>query len=185
LRLEPPEPFTDGNVVLRDLRPEDARPFIRPFLDEDGFAWLVGSQEDPTEASVLEDIEKEPERRAEGASATFAIAEASDDGFRGTAVLFGIDWEHRRGELGIWLMPEARGRGLARGSLRLLCRWAFGELGLMRLQMKTLPENLAMLRACEALGFRREGILRSYDDVRGRRGDLVLLSLLPSELNEA
>jgi RimJ/RimL family protein N-acetyltransferase len=185
VRLAPPDPFTDGRVVLRRLRPDDAGPFTRPFAEEEGFSWLVGAEEDPTEAGVLEDIEREPSRRAAGESATFAVAEAGDDAFRGTAVLFGVTWHHARAELGIWLVPAARGRGLARGALALLCGWAHEQLGLVRLQMKTVPDNEAMLRTCERLGFEREGVLRSYDNVRGRRSDLVLLSLLPGELTRS
>jgi [ribosomal protein S5]-alanine N-acetyltransferase len=44
------------------------------------------------------------------------------------------------------------------------------------------PDNAPSLAMAERVGFRREGLLRSYRVIRGRRVDFVMLSLLPGEL---
>jgi ribosomal-protein-alanine N-acetyltransferase len=175
--------MSDGRVVLRDLRSDDALAYARAFAEDTELGWLIGSEEDPAEADALQSMDEEREHRDEGRGATFAITERGSDEFLGDVVLFAIDWRHLRGEAGIWLRPAARGRGLALGALRLVCAWAFDDLALERLEMKTVPDNEPMLRLAQAAGFTREGVLRSYDRVRGRRSDLVLVSLLPGELS--
>ena len=80
-----------------------------------------------------------------------------------------------------WLLPESRGRALATRAVRLVSTWAFEELGIARLQLWTEPENLASQRVAERSGFQREGLLRSNDEIGGRRVDSVLYARLPSD----
>ena len=68
-------------------------------------------------------------------------------------------------------------------ALQTLCRFAFAQLGLKRLELLADPENVASQRVAEKVGFQREGVLRSrllHPD--GRRRDDVMFSLLPDEL---
>lgn len=89
----------------------------------------------------------------------------------------------RTGHIGYWVAREARGRGVCTAALARLCRFAFEELGLERLELMTDPENEASQRVAEKVGFRREGVLRSQLLHRdGRRRDSVMFSLLPDEL---
>jgi RimJ/RimL family protein N-acetyltransferase len=89
-----------------------------------------------------------------------------------------------RVELGYWLLPEGRGQGRATRALRLVSRWALSQPDVARLELATSPENTASQRVAERSGFRREGVLRSYHVVDGRREDAVFFSLLPGDLNE-
>jgi RimJ/RimL family protein N-acetyltransferase len=54
----------------------------------------------------------------------------------------------------------------------------------VRIEMTTLPDNEASLGLARKLGFQREGVMRSRNFERGRHVDLVLLSLLASELRQ-
>lgn len=93
-----------------------------------------------------------------------------------------VDEQKRSGHIGYWCARPARGRGVMTHALRLLCRYAFEELALERLELFTDPENVASQRVAEKAGFQREGILRShlpYPD--GRRRDSVMFSLLPDD----
>jgi ribosomal-protein-alanine N-acetyltransferase len=87
-----------------------------------------------------------------------------------------------RAQVGYWVAAAERGRGVATRALRLVCRWALDELGVKRLQLLTDPANLSSQRVAVRVGFRREGILRSYLDLGDRRRDGVMFSLLPGEL---
>ena len=75
-------------------------------------------------------------------------------------------------ELGYWLLASARGRGLARRAAALLCTWAFEVCGVSRLQLTTLPGNVASERVAAACGFARHGTLRR--DVKGTPRTLTL-----------
>jgi RimJ/RimL family protein N-acetyltransferase len=65
----------------------------------------------------------------------------------------------------------------------LLSRWAARERGLGRLQLIVEPDNLASIRVAERAGFRREGRLRDYIELKGSRRDVYMYSLLPEELH--
>jgi len=86
-------------------------------------------------------------------------------------------------DIGYWVKREARGRGVATRALRLLSRWAVDELGADRLQLITEPANKASQRVAEKAGFQREGVLRSLLEIKGRRRDFVMFSLLPRDLD--
>jgi [ribosomal protein S5]-alanine N-acetyltransferase len=68
-------------------------------------------------------------------------------------------------EVGYWLLAAARGRGIARRAVRLLCTWSFDECRLDRLQLATLPGNVASETVAKACGFHRKGTL--VRDVKG------------------
>lgn len=87
-----------------------------------------------------------------------------------------------RVEVGYWVARDARGRGVATRAVRLLARLAFDELGFERVELHADVENLASHRVAENAGFTREGVLRSHAVLGGRRRDMVLFSLLPSDL---
>jgi RimJ/RimL family protein N-acetyltransferase len=110
----------------------------------------------------------------------FAVEE--DGGLVGS-IGMGVNEETRTGQIGYWCARRARGRGITTHALRLLCRYAFEELSLERLELITDPENLVSQRVAERAGFKREGILRSHlPHADGRRRDSVMFSLLPGEL---
>jgi len=116
-----------------------------------------------------------------GEAATFAICDASGSCVGHIFVnMSGV----RRGSVGYWLLPEARGKGLASHALRLVSRWALRDLDLRRLALLTEPSNRQSRRVAEANGFLEEGVLRSYAEIDGRRFDYVSYSLLPSDLEQ-
>jgi len=124
-------------------------------------------------------LELNRSRWERGEAATFAICDATGSCVGHVFVnLTGV----RRGSVGYWLLPEARGKGLASRALKLVSRWALRDLALMRLALLTEPSNRQSRRVAEASGFLEEGVLRSYTEIDGRRIDYVSYSLLPSDL---
>lgn len=167
----------DGEIVLRAWREEDAPavyeacqdpeiqhwiPMIpRPYELEHALAYVRGERRTP---ETLE----------------YAIVE--NDSVVG-AIGMTVRDSTRTGHVGYWCAPWARRRGLTSRALRLLCRHAFDELELERLELVTDPDNVASQRVAENAGFQREGVLRSHVlHPDGRRRDSVMFSLLPAEL---
>ena len=58
-------------------------------------------------------------------------------------------------EVGYWLLARARGKGVGRRAVRLLCDWALESGGVDRLQLTTLPGNAASERVAAGCGFTR------------------------------
>ena len=79
-------------------------------------------------------------------------------------------------ELGIELVPEARGRGAGTEAVRLLCTYLH-ENGYPRVQASTAVNNVAMRRALERAGFDFEGVQREYMPVEDGRADYALYAL--------
>jgi RimJ/RimL family protein N-acetyltransferase len=111
-----------------------------------------------------------------------AFAALDDDGrFVGLALAVDIDREGREVELGYITAPAARGRGIATAMLDELTRWAFDELGALRVTLIIDVENRASSRVAERCGYVLEGVMRSSylkDDVRIDAG---LWSRLPTD----
>jgi RimJ/RimL family protein N-acetyltransferase len=83
--------------------------------------------------------------------------------------------------IGIQLLPQARGRGIGTQAQRLLVRYLFAHTPVVRIEADTERENVAEQRALEKAGFRREGVLRSVAFRDGRWRDGVLYSVLRDE----
>lgn len=83
--------------------------------------------------------------------------------------------------IGIQLLPQARGRGIGTQAQRLLVRYLFAHTPVVRIEADTERENVAEQRALEKAGFRREGELRSITFRDGQWRDGVLYSVLRDE----
>jgi RimJ/RimL family protein N-acetyltransferase len=84
-------------------------------------------------------------------------------------------------EIGYWVGPSARGRGVATQAARAVCGWAFTTLGLEIIEWHAEVGNLASRRVAEKAGFLIEATLRRRHVRRGRRVDVWAGSLLNGE----
>jgi len=80
--------------------------------------------------------------------------------------------------VGYWLgLPHVR-RGYMTDAVRCIVPFAFGTLGLHRLEAACLPHNTASTRVLEKSGFRREGTARRYLKINDVWQDHDLYALL-------
>lgn len=178
--MSPPR-LTDGRVVVRALEEKDVDAYLAAFEEGASLLNLLGYEEAPSredaERWLAANWVEPPELR----SWEFAIADGATDAFLGALMFHSLAWRHRRGEIGIWLAREKRGRGNGKAAFKLLLDWAFDDLGLERIEITALPENEVMPRIAESLGFTFEGTMRRRNLERGRRVDLLLWGLLRDE----
>lgn len=117
-----------------------------------------------------------------GTHASWAVADPADDRLLGDVSLHELDVEHGDAEIGYTVLPDARGRGVARRAIRTATRFAFEELGFFRVQLYHAVENVASCNAASAAGFRPEGTLRlSYRYGDGERHDEHLHARLATD----
>jgi RimJ/RimL family protein N-acetyltransferase len=134
----PAPPLSDGVIALRGWRHDDVPAIVRmcsdelsarfttvpaPYGEEDARAWLASH----------------PDRRAAGRSIAFAALEPPVDDPVASIGLSILD--PGMGEIGYLAGPTARGRGIVTRGVGLICAWAFGDLGLVRLQLTTHPDT--------------------------------------------
>ncbi len=176
------EPIADRSVVLRDAAERDIPEILIAHQDDPQLYVRLGLDRPPSGAELGRQIEEAASERGSGTRARLTILEHTSDQFRGRIVVHNVDWENARAGLSVWVVPQARGRGLARVSLRLAARWLFESCGLARIELLTEPDNEPMLRAAQGAGFTNEGVLRRHVRRGENREDMVILSLLASEL---
>jgi aminoglycoside 6'-N-acetyltransferase len=91
--------------------------------------------------------------------------------------------EFEHANIDLFLTASLHGRGLGRDAVRTLARWLVGEGGHHRLTIDPALANEPAIRAYEAVGFKRVGVLRRYwRDPQGVWQDGLLLDLLADEL---
>lgn len=121
-----------------------------------------------------------PDRRATGAGAVFVIEHEAR--LAGVIDLKRTDWAARTTEIGYWLSPWARGRGLMTAAVTLLTRWVIGDQGFCRVELRIAPGNEASQRVARAAGYTREGTLRNAGWIHAGRVDLDVFSFVDADL---
>ncbi|MFJ4013737.1 GNAT family N-acetyltransferase [Streptomyces sp. NPDC090026] len=170
-----------GSAVGLRARHEDDIPVLRAELYNDV---VTASRAESGAWRPVSPGAKDPRLAVDGTEeghVPFSVVELEGGTLVGTATLWGIDDHNRSAHLGLSLLPASRGRGYGSDAVAVLCHYGFVVRGLRRLQLETLSDNLAMLRAAERNGFVREGVLRSSAWVLGEFLDEVLLGLLAQE----
>jgi [ribosomal protein S5]-alanine N-acetyltransferase len=165
----------DG-VVLRPLRPDDARAFAGAFADDPQLGAWVGFEEDPDEDWFRESLDSD-----QGSGFQLAVTADGSDTLLGIVIVHHVERAQGRAEIGFWLAREARGAGLGRRALTVLVDWLFDQPWLRRLELTTTPDNAGAIALAERLGFTREGVLRQRVVERGRAVDIVWFGLLREE----
>jgi len=85
-------------------------------------------------------------------------------------------------EVGYWVDPRARGRGVATTAVRAVCQWAVTAAGIELITWRCDAGNIASRRVAEKAGFRMEGTLRQRRVRDGVRVDEWAGSLLRAEV---
>jgi RimJ/RimL family protein N-acetyltransferase len=177
----PDPPLADDLIRLRPWREADFEPAHAATRDP-LISRYTRVPVDQTMDELRAYIVNSELRRQAGELLFFAIADVKSDAFLGIVALQRFDWVQRRGEIGYWLASGSRGRGVASRAVRMLAAWGLRHLGLARLALCTDVDNIPSQGVAQRCGFAREGILRSFEERKGHRYDVVLYSLLPADL---
>jgi RimJ/RimL family protein N-acetyltransferase len=169
--------LTGPRVLRRPWHPDDVDAVFAACQDPEVQRWTQVPVPYSREAAETFVGEVADGTRAEG-GALFAVVDHGGD-LIGSIGLFPP--QDGVGEIGYWSVPGSRGRGLMTEALVLLCRWAFEDVGLRRLELKVDPRNDASRRLGERADFRVEGTLRQRSLQRGVPVDDVVLGLLATD----
>lgn len=178
LRLAiPEEGVSDGELVLRLPGEHDVDALVPAFSDpeilEAGNLPPFGREE------LVETLPYLPALAESGRLLPLVVVDAGGE-ILGGGTLHHLDAERGIVEIGYWLLPHARGRGVATRVARLLAEHAF-SLGVQRVAAYVNVGNERSDRVLERAGFTREGVVRSLPKPGGRRVDKTLYSMLPGE----
>jgi ribosomal-protein-alanine N-acetyltransferase len=155
----PDPPLVDGELRLRPWTAGDAAALSAAWGDPE-VARFTGVPADRSEAAARRWIEGDGARRAAGRSLDLVVD--VDGQVAGEVGL--VDRPGRPGvaEVGWWIGPAHRGRGLAARAVRLLAGWALGALELSALEAVCDPANPASAAVARRAGFTPDGAIWGF-----------------------
>jgi [ribosomal protein S5]-alanine N-acetyltransferase len=166
--LELPRPdLTDGSIVLRAWHTGDAGDLVAAVLEPSpGLPRWESAQE------ARGWIARQRTRLTERVGYPFAITSSETGAVEGFVGL----WLRPDGSaaFGYWVLPHARGRGLATRAVDLVARWAHDELGITVLEIAAEPGNAGSIRVAERSEFELVGPVTGYRDAGGGIRDVLL-----------
>jgi RimJ/RimL family protein N-acetyltransferase len=177
LRL-PDEPLSDGRVVLRPWVYRDVADAHAGMQDPEVPRFTTIPRGNPRTAVHLY-LDHQSLARAAGTELALAVTETGEDRFLGSISLVRLDWDARETEIGYWLAPWGRGRGVMTAAVRLLAAWTFATLPLDLLHLRIDVDNAPSMAVAERCGFVRTGTALAADAAPGdrQRVDLALYAL--------
>ena len=170
--------FEDELIYLANIEPEkDAEIESKWSHDAKYLRMLSVEYACPLSAMQIKKRYECIEKKADESGTLFylTIRKREDDRLVGFICISVFDWSHRAASLQLGLGDAAdRGQGYGSRALKLMLRYAFGELNLRRISVKVPAYNTVALHIFEKAGFvvevcRRQAIQRDgkcWDDMR-------------------
>ncbi|HEY0712766.1 MAG TPA: GNAT family N-acetyltransferase [Polyangia bacterium] len=164
-------------IELRAITADDTEAIYRLFSDRQVMRFLTSPPlEDRAAARRL--IAELDELRRLRLAFHWGVARRDSTDLIGTCTLHNVRAGHLRAEVGFALRPGEWGCGLGSEVLTALCRYAFEELELHRLEADADPNNARCIRLLERHGFACEGVMRERWHQDGEGRDALFFGLL-------
>jgi RimJ/RimL family protein N-acetyltransferase len=174
-------PQLEGERVrLRPLTDDDV-PLLARLLNDPDVRYWTHLSEDTEEMLTLEAHRERYERMRDDQNQLCWCIETADGEPIGELGLLDIRLPHGRAELGISIDKAFWSRGYGTEAIRLVLRYAFGDLALRRVSLITDEDNQRGIRCYEKCGFVREGLLRAHRLRHGESLNMLTMGVLREE----
>jgi len=176
-------PAIDGEgVALRWPQPSDYTAWSA--LREQSRAFLVPWEptwplDDLTRGAFRRRLKRYADDQRGDIAYSFFIFRKQDDTLVGGLTIANVRrGVAQAGSLGYWMGAPFARRGYMTAGVKAVAPFAFGALGLHRLEAACIPTNKASSRLLEKCGFRHEGMARQYLCINGQWQDHLLYARL-------
>jgi RimJ/RimL family protein N-acetyltransferase len=153
-------------LVLRPWQPADAATFLSAYQDEEIRRWHT--RRPSSETRVLEWFARYRQDWEQERGGHWAVTHDGGE-VLGRIAMGSVNFDEAIAGVGYWVLPAARGAGVATHALSALSAWAMDEIGFERLHLDHSTRNHASCRVATKSGYQPEGIMRSaglHDDGR-------------------
>ncbi|MEO5829509.1 MAG: GNAT family protein [Rhodanobacter sp.] len=181
----PIDELSDGRLLLRPWQESDAALLVAAVhesVDSVGH-WLPWCRADYGVEDATAWIAHCRAGWASGEHFAFPVFDAASGQLLGGAGLSQHDKLHRSANLGYWVRESCQRCGVAVAAARLVARFGFRQLGLARIEIVILPDNLASHTVAKHLGAKFEAIARQRLWVDRRARDAAVYGWLPQDLH--
>ncbi len=166
-------------ATLREPASQDLGPLVDVLSISD--ASRFGIDEPITDAAVVGLIERATRERAAGTAFTYVVSLGAGRPAVGLVRVRQLDVVFEAAEWEATLTPSVRGTGVFIDAIRLVGSFAFGTVGVHRLEARVVVQNGRANGALKKLGAVQEGILRRSLRKDGVYFDQVLWSMLKED----
>jgi ribosomal-protein-serine acetyltransferase len=179
-----PANFSDGVITLRRFQADDVLAHYSAVRESiyQLCSWMVWCHPHYSPMDSAAFIKACETGWEEDGQYSFVIEDADSGAFLGSVGLSQVNRAHNFANLGYWVRSSCTGRNIAPAAVRLAARFAFGQLGLRRLELLVPVANKFSRRAAEKAGAQPEGVLRNRLLLHATPHDAVLYSLVPPDL---
>jgi [ribosomal protein S5]-alanine N-acetyltransferase len=111
----------------------------------------------------------------------WAVCSLDNKTFYGAGGLSGLSKEHKKAEIGFWLLTDFWGQGIMTEAMPLICKYGFENLGLHRIEGLVETDNLNCKKAMKKLYFKLEGTMRDCEIKNGKFISLDIYAILKND----
>lgn len=135
----------------------------------------------PTLEATQEQMTWYANLKKEGTGLWWGIYGTDDNQFRGAGGYNSLEKEHRKAEIGLWLLKEYWGQGILKEVMPKLFECGFNTLGLNRIEGFVHNDNSKCKKALEKINFTYEGTMREWEYKKDKKIDVDIYSILKNE----
>lgn len=109
------------------------------------------------------------------------ICSKESNTFYGAGGFNGLSKEHKKAEIGFWLLPDFWGKGFMQEAFPIICNYGFENLNLNRIEGFVDSENKNCKKAIEKMNFKLEGTMRECEIKNGKYLNVDIYSKLKND----
>ena len=195
-------PKSGGMVSLRSIRPSDSEDVYRSCQDPEIPRFTTVPADYPIELAISFAGERAIASHANKTELLFVIEssdlkgfkfhkvlkdgsldknELTSNGFAGVISLHTIDIPNHRAEIGYWMAPEARNRGIGQTAAEMITEYGLMTMGFRRIDGLADNANEGSKKLLLNAGYEYEGLLKKY--VTRRDGAQIDMALFAATRN--
>jgi ribosomal-protein-alanine N-acetyltransferase len=167
-----------GKYVLRELQVTDAQDFLSYMKDDKVYEFIAEEYIPKTLSESEEEIQYWADLYTSKRSIYWGIALKSTNTLIGSCGFNVWSPMNKRAEISYDLSRKFWNQGIMTQSIKAICDFVFCNLEVNRVQATVAIENIASVKLLEKVGFKREGILREYAYLHGRKHNSYMYSYL-------
>jgi ribosomal-protein-alanine N-acetyltransferase len=98
----------------------------------------------------------------------WAVCSSDNKTFYGAGGLNSLSKEHKKAEIGFWLISDFWGQGIMKEAMLLICNYGFDNLELHRIEGFVESENMNCKNAMAKINFQHEGTMKECEFKNGK-----------------
>ena len=183
MNFSTPIVLENDNVLLRPLEPTDVDHLLPFALNEPEIFKFSHPSPAGSPQALGQYIQSALQERNAKTGYPFIVFDKRSNEYAGCTRFYDISFSNQSLQLGYtWYASKFCGTGLNKNCKLLLLDYAFGILGMHRVEFRAHAQNERSIAAMKSIGCVAEGILRSHiPGPGGKRRDTIILSILRTD----